>query len=109
MTAAFDTLQHNHLLETINKSYGIDETVLKWLQSYLADRSCCVIVNEAKSKQFHLTTGVLQGSILCPLLFILFINNLDLVAERHNFSLHCYADDSQQYLIFKILSNNFKQ
>ena len=78
MTATFDTLQHN-------KSYGIDETVLKWLQSNLKDRNCCVIVNEAKSKQFHLTTGVPQGSILGPLLFI-FFTNLDLVAESRKFS-----------------------
>ena len=99
MTAEFGTLQHNHLLEIINKSYGTEETILKWLQSYLADRKCCVIVNEAKSKQFHLTTGVPQGSILGPLLFILF-TNLDLVAARHKFSLHCYADYSQQYLKF---------
>ena len=45
MTAAFDTQQHNHVLEIINKSYSIDKTVLKWLQLYLTDRNCCVIVN----------------------------------------------------------------
>ena len=100
------TLQHNHLLEIINKSFSIDETVLKWLQSYLTDRNCCVIVNEAKSKQCYLTTGVSQGSILGPLLFILFTNNLDLVAERHKFSLHCYADDSQLYLKFSPTTSN---
>ena len=94
MTAAFDTLQHGHLLQKVKDHYGVDDIVLKWLHSYLTDRCCNVVVNGAESKHFKLTTGVRQGSILGPLLFMLFTNNLEMVALRHIVSLHCYADDS---------------
>lgn len=107
MSAAFDTLQHNQLLQTIQTNFGMNDLALQWLGSYLANRSCNVLVNESMSNSFDLKIGVPQGSVLGPLLFILFTNDLESIASKHNFSFHCYADDSQFYINFiPVISNH---
>jgi exonuclease III len=75
---AFDTVNHNILLEKLYK-YGVRGIALKWFQSYLSDRRQFVVYNNTESGQEHVVCGVPQGSILGPLLFLLFYSRTAII------------------------------
>ena len=72
---AFDTVDHHILLKMLYV-YGIRGHIIKWFESYLYDRSQYVIYNKEYSKTHHIKCGVPQGSILGPLLFIIYVNDI---------------------------------
>eukprot|EP00745_Piridium_sociabile_P021634 TRINITY_DN3338_c0_g1_i12.p2 TRINITY_DN3338_c0_g1~~TRINITY_DN3338_c0_g1_i12.p2 ORF type:complete len:333 (-),score=53.56 TRINITY_DN3338_c0_g1_i12:630-1628(-) len=95
LSAAFDTLDHDILLERLHKSFGISGKVLEWFRSYLAGRTQTVIVGGKSSKQTELMFGVPQGSVLGPVLFTMYMQPLSKVIEQFNTLYHMFADDTQ--------------
>jgi exonuclease III len=104
LSAAFDTINHKLLLKKLTNLYGINGYVLKWLESYLVNRSFKVIVNNSSSSSCCLEIGVPQGSILGPLLFIMYTKDLENIVTKYGFSIHLYADDTQVYFAFDVHS-----
>ena len=99
---AFDLVDHEILLAKL-KIYGINEATASWFKSYLAQRQQLVSIGEVKSELKSITCGVPQGSILGPLLFLLFINDLSLYTTKVFTDL--YADDTTMYDIQDSLSD----
>ncbi len=91
---AFDTVDRQILLSKLSEMLK-SNIVNKWLNSYLSDRKQTTKVNNVLSDIESIHCGVPQGSILGPLLFILYMNDLPRVVKHCNVSL--YADDTEVY------------
>ena len=101
MSAAFDTVDHNILLNILKKCYGIDGKILSWFSTYLNDRKFSVKVYNHFSQLLNAVFGVPQGSILGPILFILYTKHLQHIATKYGLNIELYADDTQLYISFK--------
>ena len=99
--AAFDTVNHSLLLSRLENSFGITGTVLQWFHSYLTGRSQFVEIDDTKSKVRDLTVGVPQGSVLGPILYLLYTAPRAEIIRSHGLVYHFYADDTQLYISFK--------
>lgn len=100
LSAAFDTVDHRMLLTTLKARFGFDDIALKWLKSYLTDRSQSVYLNGTCSATQLLSCGVPQGSVLGPVLFTLYTSPLGQLLRSFEVNYCLYADDTQIYLPF---------
>jgi hypothetical protein len=87
---AFDTVDHHILLKKLAK-LGVRDRELEWFNSYLSQRQQFVVINGHSSSLIHILLGVPQGSILGPLLFLVYINNLPDCSKLLSF---LFADDT---------------
>jgi hypothetical protein len=92
LSAAFDTVDHDILLNVLQKQYGVSGNALSWVESYLRPRSCRVNVNSALSSSRQLECSVPQGSCLGPWLYLTYAGTLfDVIPS--NIGVHGFADD----------------
>ena len=106
LSEAFDTLDHEILLYKL-KYYSLNATALQLLKSYLPKHTQYVEYDNIKSDIGYVTTGVPQGSILGPLLFIIYIN--DILFASTVFNSIIYADDTTLYSTLNSLQDSYKQ
>jgi Reverse transcriptase (RNA-dependent DNA polymerase) len=98
LSAAFDCVDHEILLHRLHQAFGINGTALGWIRSFLVGRSLQVSYGGQLSAAGRLSCGVPQGSVLGPLLFLLYTAELfDVIAEC-GLTAHSYADDTQVYV-----------
>ena len=90
---AFDSVPHRRLISKL-RSYKINECLVNWVEDYLQNRSQFVEINGKESQWLPVTSGIPQGSVLGPLLFLIYINDLP---ENVNSTVYMYADDTKIY------------
>ena len=99
LSAAFDTIDHELLEERLKSEFGFSGNVSKWFCSYMSDRKQSVKVNASVSIAKLLNCGIPQGSVLGPLLYILYTAPLSaIISKYNNLCHHLYADDTQVYI-----------
>jgi len=97
LSAAFDSVDHETLVERLRTSYGLCGVVMDWFGSYLNQRTQHVRTAGSNSSPLSVLFGVPQGSVLGPILFLLYVADLLRLIEKHRLTPHAYADDTQIY------------
>ena len=92
---AFDKVPHRRLIHKIEK-YGITGNILGWTKAFLSGRTQCVVLNEVKSKIARVTSGIPQGSVLGPILFVIYINDMPEVVDKDSI-VYLFADDTKVF------------
>ena len=94
LSAPFDTVDHDLLLNQLHFRYGFDGTIRNWISSYLRSRTQQVLIGDNTfSTPTQLKCGVAQDSVLGPILFTLFMAPLGEVCRKHGINFQSYADD----------------
>ena len=109
LAKAFDTIDHDVLIHKL-KHYGVSDDSLLWFKDYFCARKQFVAIDSHRSEELDITCGVPQGSILGPLLFIVYIN--DLSCCMRNCSVSMYADDTAIYFAAStvdVVNENIKE
>jgi hypothetical protein len=94
---AFDRVWHRGLFEKL-KAHGINGVLLNWFKSYLSNRKQCVVLGTTKSDFLSPNAGVPQGSVLGPLLFLIYINDIQDIIDTN---LRQFADDASAFHIYR--------
>ena len=99
MSKAFDSIDHEILISKL-QDVGASASTIEWFRSYLIDRKQVVKIHSATSEPLSVVSGVPQGSILGPLLFSVYVNDLPSVPQKCNS--HCYVDDTKLHVSFHL-------
>ena len=99
---AFDSVPHRRLIMKI-KAYGIDGYVLKWLEDFLVGRRQRVVIGKDSSNWAEVVSGIPQGSVLGPLLFVIYINDIPNGIQS---LMKIFADDTKMYRALKTPADN---
>ena len=97
LSAAFDTVDHDMLLHRLHHVFGIQDKAMSWFKSYLTNIFQMVSIQDTISDPVELCCHVPQGSVLGPILFILYTQSLSHVILNHPVSHMLYADDTHIY------------
>ena len=95
MSKAFDKVNHDVLIQKLRNNYGFGGNLLRWFRSYLTNRKQRVTVLGATSNPLSVTSGVPQGSILGPALFLLYVNDLPSTVKSSQVVM--FADDTKLF------------
>jgi len=96
ISAAFDTISHGTLLKWLEIEFGVEGIALSWLQSYLTDRSQFVKLGRHCSKTVICSSGVPQGSVLGPVLFVIYVSPVSDLITSHGVNMLIIPNCSSQ-------------
>ncbi len=102
LSATFDTIDHQALLQRLKALYGINGMALKWLSLYVSNRQQSVAIEGYMSEPAAVEFGVPQGSALGPKLYTMYTKPLGSLITDHGLDYHMYADKTQEYVSFDI-------
>jgi hypothetical protein len=105
LSAAFDTIDHETLLQRLETLYGITGRPLAWMTSYFTDRYQTVFIDGELSIPVRMTYSVPQGSVLGPKYYVMYTKPVGVICRKHGLDNHFYADDSQLYMQFKPIND----
>ena len=98
LSAAFDCVHHQLLLQRLRHDFGLTDTVLAWMTSFATGRSQQVVCKNQLSTVQPVQNGVPQGSVLGPILFVLYTAEIGRIVARHGLGFRQYADNCQIYV-----------
>ena len=102
LSSAFDTVDHNRLLQILFHEIGIRGMAYQWFVSFLKGRMQRVLIEGATSSDIEIEFGVPQGSVLGPILFNIYIRSFTSVIKSSGFLVHGFADDHQVYRSYHV-------
>ena len=98
LSAAFDTIEHDILLDRLRTVFGVSGEALVWIETYLRGRKQYVMAGGERSTLSECDFGVPQGSVLGPFLFSIYVSPIIDIITTHGVQFHQYADDTQLYI-----------
>ncbi len=101
---AFDTVPHRRLLGKL-ESYGIGGETLKWIENFLGNRKMRVMLNGKSTDWIKVTSGVPQGSVIGPLLFLLYVND---IPNEVDSPIKLFADDTKIWRVIRSVDDTYK-
>ena len=101
LSSAFDTVDHQMLIDRLERDFGICDEALELIRSYLYERTFSVSIDDKASSSHELSYGVPQGSILGPVFYSMYTKRIEEIVQHHGFKVHIYADDCTVYFPFE--------
>ena len=101
LSAAFDTVDRGILLSRLCQWIGVQGSAYTWFESYLSIRSQFVQIRDTSYSDRQLTCSLPQGSVLGPILYLVYTSPLGAILRHHGIGFHMYTDDTQLYFSMK--------